>query len=95
MAIACFGLVTFLPLLPEWSLPRFISCISVSTDFEAAGLYLRVLLFFEADFLAAVFLAGAFLAADFLLLDFFAAGIGASLQLDGRLMVGSRLSCCR
>ncbi len=46
IAIACFGLVTFLPLLPDLSLPRFISCISVSTDFEAAGLYFRPLLFF-------------------------------------------------
>jgi hypothetical protein len=28
MAMACFGFVTFLPLRPDFSLPRFIACIS-------------------------------------------------------------------
>jgi hypothetical protein len=55
IAIACLGLVTFWP-LPERSFPFFIACISVSTDFEAAGLYLRVL--FVAAFLTAFFAAG-------------------------------------
>ena len=31
MAMACFGLVTFLPLRPDLSLPVFISCIARST----------------------------------------------------------------
>jgi hypothetical protein len=34
--------VTFFP-LPDFSLPFFIAFISRSTDFPAAGLYLRVL----------------------------------------------------
>src|SRR5437867_10633041 len=33
MAIACLGLVTFLPLLPLRSSPLFISCIFSSTSF--------------------------------------------------------------
>lgn len=41
MAMACFGFVTFLPLLPLFSLPRLNSCISRSTLFCALGLYLR------------------------------------------------------
>jgi hypothetical protein len=43
IAIACFGFVTFLPLLPMRSLPRFISCISCPTSSEAFGLYRRPL----------------------------------------------------
>lgn len=39
--MACLRLVTFLPLRPDLSLPRFISCISVSTFFPAEGEYLR------------------------------------------------------
>ena len=39
MAIACFGLVTFLPLRPIRSLPFFISCISSWTFSPARGLY--------------------------------------------------------
>ena len=41
MAIACFGFVTFFPLLPLFSLPRLNSCISRSTLFCAFGPYLR------------------------------------------------------
>ena len=41
MAIACLRLVTFLPLRPLLSLPRFIACISRFTDLPAFGLYLR------------------------------------------------------
>lgn len=43
IAMACFGLVTFLPLLPLLSLPRLNSCISRSTLCCALGLYLRLL----------------------------------------------------
>lgn len=46
MAIACFGFVTFFPLLPLFSLPRLNSCISRSTLFCALGPYLRPLLDF-------------------------------------------------
>jgi hypothetical protein len=46
IAIACFGFVTFLALRPDLSLPRFIACISRSTDLPAAGEYFLVLLFF-------------------------------------------------
>ncbi len=60
MAIACFGLVTFLPLRPERSVPFFISRISVSTFLPADGEYLRV-----EDFFEAVLRAGLFAIADF------------------------------
>lgn len=48
MAIACFRLVTRLPLRPILSSPCFIAFISLSTLFPAAGEYFRV------DFFAAV-----------------------------------------
>ena len=57
MAIACLGLVTFFPLRPDFSLPRFISRISLSTFLPADGEYLRLLDFFELDFLALDFFA--------------------------------------
>src|SRR6202012_2643469 len=71
MAMACLRLVTFLPLRPLFSLPSFISCISVSTCLLAGGLYLRVD-FFAGDFFAAAFFAGAFLLAAFFVELFFA-----------------------
>lgn len=49
MAIACFLLVTFLPLLPLLSLPRLNSCISRSTLFCALGPYFRPPLDFFFD----------------------------------------------
>jgi hypothetical protein len=49
MAIACFRLLTFLPLRPERSLPRFISCISCPTSCDAFGLYRRPLDFLRDD----------------------------------------------
>lgn len=53
MAMACFRLVTFLPLRPDFSLPCFISRISVSTFLPEEGEYLRRDDFlFEVDFLA-------------------------------------------
>lgn len=57
MAIACLGLVTFLPLRPDFSLPFFISLISVSTFLPAEGEYFRREDFFEDDFLAVDFFA--------------------------------------
>jgi hypothetical protein len=61
IAIACFGLVTFLP-VPLFSLPRLNSCISFFTFLPAEGEYLRPDEdFFEADFLLL----------DFLLLELF------------------------
>jgi len=57
MAMACLGLVTFLPLRPDLSLPFFISLISVSTFLPAEGEYLRPEDFVEEDFLADVFFA--------------------------------------
>jgi hypothetical protein len=68
MAMACFGLVTFFPLRPDFRVPFFISFISVSTFLPEEGEYFRV-----DDFLAAVFFAGLFLAELFLLVLFFAA----------------------
>jgi len=52
MAIACFLLVTFLPLRPDLSLPFFIARISLSTLFPAAGEYFRPEDFFAGDFFA-------------------------------------------
>lgn len=67
MAIACLGLVTFLPLRPLFSLPCFISFISRSTALLALGPYLRPeLLFFADDFLLELFLAELFLLGLFL-----------------------------
>lgn len=58
MAMACLRLVTFLPLRPDFSFPRFISCISRSTFLPADGEYLRPEdFFFELDFLDDDFLA--------------------------------------
>ena len=50
MAMACFGFVTFLPLRPDLSVPRFISFISVSTFLLAEGEYFRLPDFLDADF---------------------------------------------
>jgi hypothetical protein len=67
MAMACFGFVTFLPLRPDFSLPFFISRISLSTFFPADGEYLR-----RDDFWAAVLRALFFVAVlREVLLDFF------------------------
>lgn len=80
IAIACFLLFTFLPLL-LFSLPRLNSCISLSTFLPDEGEYLRdedvfleEELFFAADFLPAE--EDCFVEKDFfreeLLEDFFA-----------------------
>lgn len=61
IAIACLGFVTFFLLRPMVSLPSCISCNSRPTCSEAAGEYLRPLLFLAAA-LVAVF-AGVFAAA--------------------------------
>jgi hypothetical protein len=44
IAIACFRLLTFLPDLPDFNFPRFISCIALPTLAEAFLPYLRELL---------------------------------------------------
>ncbi len=66
--MACFGLVTVLPLLPLFSFPCFISRISVSICLLTEGLYLSAA-FFADDFFTAVFV-GDFFAVDFLAADF-------------------------
>jgi hypothetical protein len=53
--MACFGLVTFLPLRPDFSFPFFISRISISTFLPAEGEYLRPDDFFELDFFLVAF----------------------------------------
>ena len=73
MAIACLGLVTFLPLRPDLSLPLFISRISVSTFLPAEGEYFRPEDFFEDDFLAEDFFADDFRVVDFLAVVLFLA----------------------
>jgi hypothetical protein len=40
--MACLRLVTFLPERPDFSLPRFISCIERSTFLPAFGPYFRL-----------------------------------------------------
>src|ERR1700751_2717476 len=71
MAMACFRLVTFFPLRPDFSFPFFISRISVSTFFPADGEYLR-----RADF-----------ALDFFALDFFLAAffVAITILLGGQM----------
>ncbi len=73
IAIACFGFVTFFPLLPDVSLPCFIAFISRSTDAPAFGLY-----FLPLDFFAAFFGA----VADFFVAFFFVVAITLSLHLS-------------
>ena len=46
MAIACFRLVTFFPLRPDFNFPCFMAFISRSTALDALGLYFRPLDFF-------------------------------------------------
>lgn len=80
MAMACLRLVTFLPLRPLLSLPRFISCISCFTSLPADGLYFLLedfllvedLLLLE-DFLVLEDFFAAFLDLDFFALFFFVA----------------------
>jgi len=71
MAIACLGLVTFLPLRPDLSLPFFISLISVSTFLPAEGEYFRPEDFFADDFFADDFLVEGFFALGLLLVLLF------------------------
>ena len=81
IAIACFGLVTFLPLRPLFSVPCFISLISVSTFLLADGLYFRVeLLFFAGAFFVGVFFV-AFFAVDFFVAFFVVMGFLHRLRL--------------
>jgi hypothetical protein len=51
MAMACLRLVTFLPLRPDFSLPRFMARTSRFTSLPDEGAYLRRDDFFDADFL--------------------------------------------
>lgn len=49
MAIACLRLLTFLPERPDFSSPRFISCIARFTFFPAFAPYLRFEPFFRPE----------------------------------------------
>ena len=73
IAIACFRLVTFLPLRPLFSLPCFIAFISRSTSLPTDGLYLRD----ELDFFAPLFFKVVFF------VDFLAAFFVAMVILPG------------
>lgn len=74
MAMACFRLVTFLPLRPLFSLPRFISCISCLTCLPAAELYLFLEDFLALeDFFELEDLLARFVEVDFFALFFFVA----------------------
>jgi hypothetical protein len=97
MAIACFRLVTFLPLRPDFSLPFFMARISRSTDLPADLPYLRPddffdelfleLLFFEELFFDEDFFAGLFFAALFFLVAI--ARVFSSTQVGTRrAMIG-------
>lgn len=83
MAMACFRLMTFLPLRPDFSLPCFIARISRSTSAPDEGEYLRFADFFEVDFLVAAvrvfFLA---LLLDFFLVAFF---VAITILLGGQM----------
>jgi hypothetical protein len=69
--MACFRLVTFLPLRPDFNLPCFIARISLSTSAPEEGEYLRPDDFFELDRFAAELRV--LFAADALLVAFFVA----------------------
>jgi len=101
MAMACFGFVTFLPLRPDFSFPRFISCISLSTFLPAEGEYLRLEDFLALDFLALDFRADdprvlfrALLLLE--LLDFFLAAflVAITILLAGQMRSGLRQVAC-
>lgn len=74
--MACFLLVTFLPLRPDLSVPFFFAFISVATLLLAAGEYLRAEDFLVADFLVALFFA---------LVVFFALAFFALVDLVARV----------
>jgi hypothetical protein len=84
IAIACFGLVTFFPLRPLFSVPFFISLISVSTFLLADGLYFRAELLFFAAFFAGAFFVEVFFAADFFVAFFVVIGTLHPLRLPNR-----------
>ena len=105
MAMACLRLVTFLPLRPDFSLPRFISRISRSTFLPADGEYLRLeedffdpllrgALLRALDFFAELFFAALFFAEDFLVLDFFLAVLVAMTILPRKFRWLTGWSCC-
>jgi hypothetical protein len=72
MAIACFRLFTVLPLRPLFSLPCFISRISVSTLLPAESEYFRIDFFFDVLFFAVdLRIDEDFFAEDFFVEDFF------------------------
>ena len=95
MAMACLGLVTFLPLPPLLSLPWCMAFISRSTLLPAAGEYLRELDFFAEDFFAAAFFALDFFAGDLLEEDladvFFGAVFFVALFFAGAFFAGDLL----
>ena len=93
--MACFGFVTFLPERPLFSVPFFISRISVSTCLPAAGLYLRPEeLFFAEVFFAEDFFAGAFFAVAFFAPAFFVAFLAAYLvAFFFAMLAPPRMSC--
>jgi len=94
--MACFGFVTFLPLRPDFSLPRFISCISVSTFLPADGEYLRLDDFFAPYFLPLDFFADEPRVLFFALLprevDFFLVAFFVAITI---LLAGSDGTCLR
>ena len=85
MASACLRLVTFLPLRPDFSLPRLNSCISRSTSLLADGEYFRPDDFFDEDFFDEDFEADLRLPDDFRLLDDFLAELFFALLREPEL----------
>ena len=105
MAIACFLLVTFLPLRPDLRVPFFRAFISVPTLLPAAGEYLRPDDFVAAAFFLAppavdavvlFFLVADFFALDFLAVDFFAVDFFALVDLFfAAFFVAMQITSCR
>lgn len=87
MAMACFRLVTFFPLRPDFSLPCFIACISRLTSLPAEGEYLRPEDFFELDFLELDFLAAELRVLFLAELDFFLVAflVAITILLGGQM----------
>ena len=96
MAIACFRLVTFLPLRPDFSFPFFISRISRSTFLPADGEYLRPEDFFELDFLELDGLDDDARVLFRELLDFFRVAflVAMTILLEGQMRSGLRQVAC-
>jgi hypothetical protein len=91
IAIACFRLVTFLPLRPDFSVPRLNARISRCTSLSADGEYFRREEdSFAVDLRAVVFFALLFFELAFLVLDFLLAASFVAMTILPRSQMALR-----